>query len=187
VDEAGRGPLAGPVAAAAVILDARRPIAGLADSKRLSAPVREELAEQIRAQALAWAVGHATVEEIESLNILHATLRAMQRAVEALAVQPSLVLVDGNRAPALPYPVRAIVRGDATEAAISAASILAKVCRDALMLDLDRRYPMYGFARHKGYPTPDHLAALEKHGPCKVHRMGFAPVRLIARRFGSSQ
>lgn len=182
VDEAGRGPLAGPVAAAAVILDAQRPIAGLADSKQLSAPMRETLADQIRAQAHAWAVAYATVEEIESLNILHATMLAMRRAVEALGVRPSLVLVDGNRAPVLGCPVRAIVRGDATEAAISAASILAKVSRDALMLDLDREFPLYGFARHKGYPTADHLAALARHGPCRMHRMGFAPVKLIAQR-----
>lgn len=187
VDEAGRGPLAGPVAAAAVILDAQRPITGLADSKQLSAPIRETLANQIRAQAIAWAVAYATVEEIESLNILHATMLAMQRAVEALGIRPSLVLVDGNRAPVLSCPVRTIVRGDVTEAAISAASILAKVSRDALMLELDRDYPMYGFARHKGYPTADHLAALEMHGPCKLHRMGFAPVKRIARRFAEAR
>jgi ribonuclease HII len=165
-----------------VILDAQRPIVGLADSKILSAPTREKLAAQIRSQARAYAVAYASVEEIESLNILHATMLAMQRAVEALGVRPSLVLVDGNRAPALPYPVRTIVRGDATEAAISAASILAKVSRDALMLELDREYPAYGFARHKGYPTADHLAALEKYGPCKAHRMGFAPVKLVAQQ-----
>jgi ribonuclease HII len=179
--------LAGPVAAAAVILDAQRPIAGLADSKQLSAPTREALAEQIRSRARAWAVAYATVEEIESLNILHATMLAMQRAVEALGILPSLVLVDGNRVPALACAARAIVRGDATEAAISAASILAKVGRDGLMLELDREYPQYGFARHKGYPTPDHLAALERHGPCKAHRMGFAPVRLMAQRLGGAQ
>lgn len=182
VDEAGRGPLAGPVAAAAVILDAAQAIFGLADSKQLSATVRESLAIEIRSRSRAWSVAFASVEEIDRLNILHASLLAMQRAVEGLALPPSLVLVDGNRAPALLCEARAIVRGDATEPAISAASILAKVARDALMRDLDRTYPIYDFARHKGYPTPAHFAALAAHGPCPVHRMSFAPVRAVSGR-----
>lgn len=181
VDEAGRGPLAGPVAAAAVILDAAQPINGLADSKQLSAATREKLAVEIRKRACAWSVAFASVEEIDRLNILQASLLAMQRAVAGLALAPTLVLVDGNRAPILPCTARAIVRGDATEAAISAASILAKVARDALLDELDGVYPAYGFARHKGYPTPAHLAALAAHGPCPVHRMSFAPVRAACR------
>lgn len=181
VDEAGRGPLAGPVAAAAVILDAAQPINGLADSKQLSAATREKLAAEIRKRACAWSVAFASVEEIDRLNILQASLLAMQRAVAGLALAPTLVLVDGNRAPILPCTTRAIVRGDATEAAISAASILAKVARDALLDELDGVYPAYGFARHKGYPTPAHLAALAAHGPCSVHRMSFAPVRAACR------
>lgn len=181
VDEAGRGPLAGPVAAAAVILDAAQPINGLADSKQLSAATREKLAAEIRKRACAWSVAFASVEEIDRLNILQASLLAMQRAVAGLALAPTLVLVDGNRAPILPCTARAIVRGDATEAAISAASILAKVARDALLDELDGVYPAYGFARHKGYPTPAHLAALAAHGPCPAHRMSFAPVRAACR------
>lgn len=181
VDEAGRGPLAGPVAAAAVILDAAQPINGLADSKQLSAATREKLAAEIRKRSCAWSVAFASVEEIDRLNILQASLLAMQRAVAGLALAPTLVLVDGNRAPILPCTARAIVRGDVTEAAISAASILAKVARDALLDELDGVYPAYGFARHKGYPTPAHLAALAAHGPCPVHRMSFAPVRAACR------
>lgn len=181
VDEAGRGPLAGPVAAAAVILDATQPINGLADSKQLSAATREKLATEIRKRSCAWSVAFASVEEIDRLNILQASLLAMQRAVAGLALAPTLVLVDGNRAPILPCTARAIVRGDATEAAISAASILAKVARDALLDELDGVYPAYGFARHKGYPTPAHRAALAAHGPCPVHRMSFAPVRAACR------
>lgn len=181
VDEAGRGPLAGPVAAAAVILDAAQPINGLADSKQLSAATREKLAAEIRKRSCAWSVAFASVAEIDRLNILQASLLAMQRAVAGLALAPTLVLVDGNRAPILPCTARAIVRGDATEAAISAASILAKVARDALLDELDGVYPAYGFARHKGYPTPAHLAALAAHGPCPVHRMSFAPVRAACR------
>lgn len=177
VDEAGRGPLAGPVVAAAVILDPRRPIPGLADSKTLSPARRQELAERIRANALAWALGRAEVEEIDRINILRASLLAMQRAVAALALAPSLVLVDGNRAPALSCPVRTIVRGDVTQPAISAASILAKVARDAEMCALDRCYPGYGFARHKGYPTPEHLEALRRLGACPIHRRSYAPVQ----------
>lgn len=181
VDEAGRGPLAGPVSAAAVILDDARPINGLADSKQLSATAREMLAVEIRNRARAWSVAFASVEEIDRLNILQASLLAMQRAVAGLALAPTLVLVDGNRAPALPCAARAIIRGDATEPAISAASILAKVARDALLDELDDQYPVYGFARHKGYPTAAHIAALAAHGPCPVHRMSFAPVRAASR------
>lgn len=179
VDEAGRGPLAGPVVAAAVILDARRPIAGLADSKTLSATRREALAGQIRSQALAWALGQASVEEIDQLNILQATLLAMQRAVHGLSIVPALALVDGNQAPRLSCAVRTVVRGDATVASISAASILAKVARDAMLQDLDRQYPGYGLARHKGYPTAAHLRALEFLGPAVVHRRSFGPVRRL--------
>jgi ribonuclease HII len=177
VDEVGRGPLAGPVVAAAVILDPRRPIAGLADSKALSEPRRVALAAQIRAQAQAWALGSASVEEIDRLNILQASLLAMQRAVQALAVVPQLALVDGNRAPALVCPVRTVVRGDALIPAISAASILAKVTRDAQMLELEALYPGYGFGAHKGYPTAAHRAALARLGATPVHRRSFGPVR----------
>lgn len=177
VDEAGRGPLAGPVMAAAVVLDPERPILGLADSKALSESQRLTLAAQIRAASLAWAVASASVEEIDSLNILQATLLAMQRAVAGLRAQPALVLVDGKHAPALACPVRTIIRGDATEPAISAASILAKVTRDAEMVRLDRLYPHYGFARHKGYPTPEHRAAIARWGPSALHRRSFRPVR----------
>lgn len=177
VDEAGRGPLAGPVTAACVILDPARPIAGLADSKAISPARRAQLAEAIRTHALAWAVAEASVDEIESLNILHATMLAMRRAVEGLQVTPDEVLVDGNRCPAILHPVRAIVRGDALVPAISAASILAKTSRDALMLAIHREFPEYGFDRHKGYPTADHIAALSRHGATRHHRAGFAPVR----------
>lgn len=177
VDEAGRGPLAGPVVAAAVLLDDLQPIAGLADSKVLSAARREGLSEAIRRRALCFAVASASVEEIDSLNILQATLLAMRRAVAALRIPPQRVLVDGNRVPALPMPVRAIVKGDALVAAISAASILAKVERDRLCQDLHVQHPQYGFATHKGYPTAAHLAALERHGACGVHRRSFGPVR----------
>jgi ribonuclease HII len=179
VDEAGRGPLAGPVLAAAVILDAQRPIAGLADSKALSARRRGELADMIRERALAWALGSASVEEIDRLNILHASLLAMQRAVQALGLAPDEAWVDGNRAPALACRVQTIVRGDASVPAISAASILAKVARDAELVALDARFPLYGFAQHKGYPTPAHLAALAAHGASPAHRRSFAPVRRV--------
>jgi ribonuclease HII len=179
VDEAGRGPLAGPVVAAAVILDPARPIAGLADSKTLSAARREQLAGEIRARALAWALGRAEVEDIDRLNILHAALLAMQRAVAALPFIPDQVLVDGNRCPVLPCPGRAIVRGDATVPAIGAASILAKVARDAELRLLHDRYPAYNFARHKGYPTAAHRDALRRHGPCPAHRRSFAPVAAL--------
>ncbi len=176
VDEAGRGPLAGPVVAAAVILDPRRPIEGLADSKTLTAARREALAREIRRHASAHAVAQADVAEIDALNILHATMLAMRRAVEALGVAPDEVLVDGNRCPDVAYRVRAIVKGDRDVAAISAASILAKTVRDALLVELDAAYPAYGFAQHKGYPTPEHLAALARHGPCPAHLRSFAPV-----------
>jgi len=177
VDEAGRGPLAGPVYAAAVILDPQRPIPGLADSKTLSPRRRESLAGQIRARALAWSIAPAGVEEIDRVNILHATMAAMARAVEGLSVTPGEVLVDGNRLPPLRLPARAIVRGDALEAAISAASILAKTARDAHMLQLHEMFPDYGFDRHKGYPTAEHLAVLARLGPTPEHRRSFAPVR----------
>ncbi|OGI53225.1 MAG: ribonuclease HII [Candidatus Muproteobacteria bacterium RIFCSPHIGHO2_02_FULL_60_13] len=177
VDEVGRGPLAGPVVAAAVILDETRPIEGLADSKTLSAYRREELSVLIRERALCWALGRAEVEEIDRLNILQASLLAMQRAVMALTLQPQLVLVDGNQAPSLAYPVTTVIRGDATVPSISAASILAKVARDAEMCDLDRRYPGYGFSVHKGYPTHAHLDALQKQGVSPIHRRSFGPVR----------
>lgn len=177
VDEAGRGPLAGPVAAACVVLDPRRPIGGLADSKALGAARRQVLAEAIRERALAWSVAFASVEEIDALNILQATLLAMHRAVVAIDPLPDEVLVDGNRCPPLPCAARAVVRGDATEPAISAASILAKTARDALMDELHLVHPGYGFDRHRGYPTPEHLAALARLGPSVAHRRSFAPVR----------
>lgn len=177
VDEAGRGPLAGPVVAAAVILPPNTPLSGLNDSKKLSPRRRERLAAEIRATALAWAVAEASAAEIDEWNILRATLRAMARAVAALPVMPDEVLVDGNQAPALEVPVRTIIGGDALEPAIMAASILAKTHRDARLVALDARYPEYGFARHKGYGTAAHLAALARLGPCPEHRRSFAPVR----------
>jgi ribonuclease HII len=177
VDEAGRGPLAGPVVAAAVILDDLHPIAGLNDSKQLSAARRERLFDEIRAKALCFSVAQASVEEIDSMNILQATLLAMCRAVQGLRLPPKLVLVDGNRLPVLPMRCEAIVKGDALIAAISAASILAKVTRDHGCDELDALYPVYGFARHKGYGTALHLAALKAHGACPQHRKTFAPVR----------
>ena len=181
VDEAGRGPLAGPVYAAAVILDPAAPIAGLADSKTLSASRRQELAGQIRRQALAWAIASATVDEIDAINILQASLLAMCRAIEQLSIAPGEVLVDGNQCPAVCCPVRAIVRGDSKIAAISAASILAKTARDAEMLRLHQLYPAYGLDRHKGYPTAAHLAALELHGVSAIHRRSYAPIRSLLR------
>ena len=176
VDEAGRGPLAGPVVAAAVILDSSRPIDGLNDSKKLSAKRREALAEEIRAKALAWAVAEASVDEIDRINILQASLLAMQRAVAGLAINPAKALVDGNQCPDLSCPVEAIVGGDGKIAAIAAASILAKTIRDAGMLELHATYPMYGFDRHMGYPTAVHLKALREHGVSPVHRRSFRPV-----------
>lgn len=177
IDEAGRGPLAGPVVAAAVILDASRPIRGLADSKVLAPERREELAVRIRERAIAWAVAEASVDEIDSINILQATLLAMRRAVEGLQVAAEYALVDGNCMPRLPIPGRTIIAGDALEKCISAASILAKTARDALMRTLDAQHPGYGFARHMGYGTPEHLDCLHRLGPCNVHRRSFAPVR----------
>lgn len=177
VDEAGRGPLAGPVVAAAVILDPRRPVAGLADSKQLSARRREALAELVRERAVAWGLAVVEPADIDRLNILQATFRAMREALEALALDPVLVRIDGNRAPQLPWPVQTVIGGDRLDRAISAASILAKVHRDALMTTLHEQWPQYGFDRHKGYPTAAHLAALDAHGPCPAHRRSFRPVR----------
>lgn len=179
VDEVGRGPLVGAVVTAAVILDPRRPILGLNDSKKLSASQREHLADQIRERALAWALGRAEPAEIDQINILQATMLAMQRAVAALPITPTSVLIDGNRCPALPMPAQAVVKGDATVPAISAASILAKVARDAEMQALELQHPGYGFAKHKGYPTPAHLEALQRLGPLPEHRRSFAPVRAL--------
>lgn len=183
VDEAGRGPLAGPVAVAAVILDPQRPIAGLGDSKALTARRREALFDTIRERALAWHIEHVQVEEIDRINILQATLQGMARVLHALTPNAELALIDGNRLPpSLPCPARAIVQGDALEPAISAASILAKVSRDRHMLALDRTYPGYGFAVHKGYPVPAHLDALRRLGPCREHRRSFAPVAACMRK-----
>jgi len=176
VDEAGRGPLAGSVFAAAVVLDPARPIEGLADSKVLTAAARERLAAEIREKAMAWSIASATVEEIDSINILRASLLAMRRAVESLGMDPDEVWSDGLHTPHVPFMCRAIVKGDATVGAISAASILAKTARDAQMRELDPRYPLYGFAHHKGYASPEHLAALKQHGPCEIHRRSFEPV-----------
>lgn len=178
VDEAGRGPLAGSVFAAAVILPPQHPIIGLNDSKKLSARVRERLFGEIQQHAIAWSIASASVEEIDSINILQATMLAMRRAVEGLSVVPHEVLIDGNRVPDLQISARAIIQGDALEPAISAASILAKVSRDREALELELRYPGYGFAKHKGYGTPQHLEALTRLGPTPVHRQSFAPVRL---------
>lgn len=177
VDEAGRGPLAGPVVAAAVVLDPRFPIEGLRDSKQLSATGRERLASLIRERAHAWSVGRAEATDVDRINILQATLLAMQRAVEGLPECPDHVLVDGQHCPQLACSVEAVVGGDRRVPSISAASILAKVMRDAEMVDLDDRYPQYGFRRHKGYPTREHRLALIEHGPCPLHRRSFAPVR----------
>ncbi len=179
VDEAGRGPLAGSVVAAAVVLDPRFPIDGLRDSKQLSATRREQLAVLIRDRAYAWSVGRADASDIDRINILQATLLAMARAVAGLPTPPQHVLVDGLHCPRLPCSVEAVVGGDRRVASISAASILAKVTRDAEMVQLDRRYPQYGFKRHKGYPTVEHREALRQHGPCPFHRRSFAPVRSV--------
>ena len=180
IDEAGRGPLAGPVVAAAVILDPARPIAGLNDSKKLSAKKRDFLADEIRQHAIAWAVAEASVEEIDRINILQASLLAMRRAVEGLKIQPETALIDGNRCPQLACPAEAIVGGDGKVASIAAASILAKTVRDAGMLVLHAEYPMYGFDRHMGYPTALHLQALREHGPSPVHRRSYAPVAQLS-------
>ena len=177
VDEAGRGPLAGPVVAAAVILDPARPIKGLNDSKALSAKVREQLYEQIIERALAFSIAEASVAEIDDINILHATMLAMRRAVVGLSILPELALIDGNRCPTLPIRAEAVIGGDALITSISAASILAKVTRDRMLHDLHEQHPEYGFSAHMGYGTPQHLAALLAHGPCGHHRRSFAPVR----------
>ena len=182
VDEAGRGPLAGPVVAAAVILDELQPIKGLRDSKQVGPRTRERLFDEIRARALCCCIAQASVEEIDELNILQATLLAMRRAVEGLRLRPHRVLVDGNRLPVLAMPAQAIVKGDAKVKAISAASILAKVQRDRLCLALHEQHPQYGFAGHKGYPTAAHLAALREHGACAQHRRSFGPVRAVLDR-----
>jgi len=179
VDEAGRGPLAGPVIAAAVILDPDRPVAGVRDSKKLTEARREELYREITGAAIAWATGRAEVEEIDRINILEATMLAMRRAVERLVPAPGRVLVDGNRCPALPCPAQAVIRGDSSVAAISAASIIAKVTRDREMVMLDGRYPGYGLAGHKGYPVTRHLEALRRFGVTPIHRRSYAPVRRI--------
>ena len=177
VDEAGRGPLAGPVVAAAVILDELQPIAGLTDSKKLSAKRREALFDEIRAKALCFCVAQASVEEIDQLNILHATMLAMKRAVEGLLITPKLALIDGNRCPQLSVPSAPVIQGDAQVPAIAAASILAKVSRDREMAAMELIYPGYGIGGHKGYPTPVHLEALARLGPTPIHRRSFAPVR----------
>ena len=182
VDEAGRGPLAGPVVAAAVILDAKRPIAGLADSKVLAPARRQVLAQAIKQRALCWAVGRAEVADIDRLNILQASLLAMRRAVETLDIVPDLVLIDGNRAPSLACRVKTVIKGDATVPSVQAASILAKVARDAEMFTLDKAFPGYGFSRHKGYPTATHLLALAIFGVSPVHRRSFGPVRRLLER-----
>jgi ribonuclease HII len=181
VDEAGRGPLAGPVYAAAVILDDKNPIRGLADSKKLTALRREKLFDEIRAKALCCSVAEASVEEIDRLNILQATLLAMRRAVEGLRLKPAKVLIDGNRIPVMDVLAEAIVKGDALIPAISAASILAKVSRDRWCAQLDQAYPQYGFAGHKGYGTAEHLAALREHGACPQHRKTFSPVAQVLK------
>ncbi|UXN38062.1 ribonuclease HII [Avibacterium paragallinarum] len=179
VDEVGRGPLVGAVVTAAVILDPNNPIEGLTDSKKLSHKKRLALAEEIKQKAKAWALGRAEPEEIDELNILHATMLAMQRAVNQLKITPHFVLVDGNRIPQLAMPAQAVVKGDSLVAEISAASILAKVARDLEMEELDKRYPQYAFAQHKGYPTKLHLEKLAEHGPLPQHRRSFAPVRKL--------
>ncbi|AEP30541.1 ribonuclease HII [Brumicola nitratireducens] len=179
VDEVGRGPLVGDVVTAAVILDPKRPILGLADSKKLSEKKRNELAVLIKQNALSWSIGRANVLEIDQLNILHATMLAMQRAVEGLNIQPEHVLVDGNRCPPWSYSSHAVVKGDALFPQISAASIIAKVTRDDEMVTLHNQYPHYGFAAHKGYPTKAHLAALQEHGPLSCYRQSFKPVQSV--------
>lgn len=179
VDEVGRGPLCGPVVAAAVMLDPQRPITGLRDSKKLTERKRLELDQLIKEQALAWCVARAEVAEIDQLNILHATMLAMQRAVAGLAIKPELALIDGNRCPKLSVPCQAVVKGDGRVPAIAAASILAKVARDSEMHELDRLYPGYGMAAHKGYPTKQHLQALQELGATPVHRRSFKPVQKV--------
>lgn len=179
VDEVGRGPLCGDVVTAAVILDPNKPIKGLTDSKKLSEKKRDQLFDVIKENALAWCIARASVEEIDKLNILHATMLAMQRAVTGLAIQPDFVLVDGNRCPEFGIQTQAVVKGDLLVAEISAASILAKVTRDREMVELDKLYPQYGLAKHKGYPTKDHLMAIELHGINHLYRKSFAPVKKL--------
>ncbi len=187
-DEAGRGPIAGPVVAAAVILDPNQPIEGINDSKKLSEKKRNALSALIKERALYWAIAQCNADEIDAINILQASLLAMQRAVEALPIAPTLVLVDGNKLPKLKVPAQAIVGGDGIEACIGAASILAKVERDRQMLAWHAQHPEYDFAKHKGYPTPQHLAALVEYGPCGIHRQSFAPVtRALASRKPAAQ
>ncbi|OGT65617.1 MAG: ribonuclease HII [Gammaproteobacteria bacterium RIFCSPLOWO2_01_FULL_47_190] len=181
VDEVGRGPLAGPVIAAAVILDPERPIYGLADSKSINEKKRQKLAQEIMLKSRAWAIARAEVYEIDELNILQASLLAMCRSVDALNIKPGLVLVDGNQCPEMELPVKAIIKGDTKVAAISAASIIAKVARDREMTDLDHEYPGYGFAVHKGYPTMAHIQALKQLGACPIHRRSFAPVKYLSQ------
>ncbi|MBD9485006.1 ribonuclease HII [Pseudomonas sp. PDM14] len=182
VDEVGRGPLCGAVVTAAVILDPARPILGLNDSKKLTEARREKLFDEIKEKALAWCIARAEVEEIDQLNILHATMLAMQRAVEGLQITPKLALIDGNRCPKLAVPCAPVIQGDAQVPAIAAASILAKVSRDREMLALDAQYPGYGIAGHKGYPTPVHLEALKRLGATPIHRRSFAPVRAVLEK-----
>ena len=177
VDEVGRGPLAGPVVAAVVILDPQKPIAGLLDSKLLNEATREQLDVEIRRHALAYCIAEASVEEIDTINILHASMLAMSRAVEGLAIQPNLALIDGNRCPAVDCPSQAIVKGDQKVESISAASIIAKVARDRMMVELHEQFPLYGFAGHKGYPTAQHRKAIIEHGVTHLHRRSFKPVR----------
>ena len=185
VDEAGRGPLAGSVYAAAVILDLNNPIEGLADSKKLSEKKRDFLSAEIKQKALAWAIASCSCQEIDEINILQASLLAMKRAIEAMQAQfnitPSLVQVDGNKCPKISLPCEAIVKGDSKVQAISAASILAKVARDAELYELDKQYPQYGFAKHKGYPTAAHLLALQAYGICPQHRLSYAPVKALVK------
>lgn len=177
VDEVGRGPLVGAVVTAAVILDPNKPIAGLADSKKLTEKKREKLFDEIQEKALCWCIGRAEPEEIDNINILHATMLAMQRAVAGLSIVPEYVLIDGNRCPELPMPSQAVIKGDSLVQEISAASILAKVIRDREMVELDKAFPEYGFAKHKGYPTAYHLEKLAQYGATEFHRKSFAPVR----------
>ncbi len=184
VDEAGRGPLAGPVFAACVMLNPQSKILGLADSKQLSAAIREQLASEIKSRALAWAIASASVEEIDRINILQASLLAMKRAVENLTMEPDEVLIDGLHCPRLEYPARAIVKGDRKIPEIMAASILAKTARDAEMCALHQCFPQYGFDRHKGYPTLQHLVALQIHGVSEIHRRSFAPVKALVKAYG---
>jgi len=186
VDEAGRGPLAGPVVAAAVILDDNNPLEGLRDSKRLTAACRDRLFDEIREKALAWSVASASVAEIDTINILQATLVAMQRAVDGLLPKAEFVFIDGNRCPALACPTQAVIKGDDRVAAISAASIIAKVTRDREMQSLDEQYPGYGLAQHKGYPSKAHLAALESLGITDIHRRSYAPVRKMLEKSAGS-